>query len=157
MGTFYVFGIVEKFEAKSTQPLEQVDWIRYLNVRLDLEQYLTNFDDKTAKGELKKEVFEKNIEDFYNKLVEITSDDNIAIYFESFGTDIEKYQSRDVIMTFEYSDTHITLSADIAILFIEGKVLVEEFSFEPKLVNWLFRHANISNPLIGCVMSDVRS
>lgn len=49
MGTFYVFGIVEKFEAKSTQPLEQVDWIRYLNVRLDLEQYLTNFDDKTAK------------------------------------------------------------------------------------------------------------
>ncbi|MGY0694081.1 hypothetical protein ACW2QC_15085 [Virgibacillus sp. FSP13] len=157
MGAFYIFGIVGKFEAKSTQPLDQASWKRYLNERLDLKQYHTNFNDKTAEGELKKEVFEENIEDFYNKLVEITSDDKIAIYFESSGTDIEQYQSRDTVMTFEYRDTHISISASIAILFIEGKVFVEEFSMEPKLVNWLFRHTNISIPLAGCVMSDVLS
>lgn len=60
-------------------------------------------------------------------------------------------------MKFEYHDVHITISATISILFIQGKVLVEEFSFEPKLMNWLFRHINISNLLTGCVMSDVLS
>lgn len=157
MGAFYIFGVVEKFEAKSTHPLDQASWKQYLNERLDLRQYHTNFDDKTAEGELKKEVFEENIEDFYNKLVKITSDDKIAIYFEDSGTDIESYQSRDTIMTFEYNDTHISLSARIAVLFIEEKVFVEEFSIEPKLINWLFRHVDISNQLAGCVMSDVRS
>jgi len=58
-------------------------------------------------------------------------------------------------MTFKYHNTQITIAAEIAVLFIEGKVLVEEFSYEPKIVNWLFRHSNISNPLTGCVMSDV--
>lgn len=40
-------------------------------------------------------------------------------------------------------------------LFIEGKVMAEEFKIEPKIMNWLFRHANIPNQLTGCVMSGV--
>lgn len=60
-------------------------------------------------------------------------------------------------MTFKYHDTKITISAEIAVLFIEGKVFVEEFTFEPKIINWLFRNSSISNPLSGCVMSNVLS
>ena len=60
------------------------------------------------------------------------------------------------MMKFEYHDVHITISANIAILFIEGKVFVEEFSFEPKLMSWLSRHIDISNPLSGCIMNDVQ-
>ena len=40
-------------------------------------------------------------------------------------------------------------------LFIEGKVLAEEFYTEPHLINWLFRHSNIQNKLAGCVISDI--
>jgi hypothetical protein len=157
LGAFYILGIVKKFEAKSTQPLDQVNWNHYLNERLDTEQYTTTLADYTAKGELKEGVFEENIKIFYDKLIEMTGDEKIAIYFDHSGTDIDKYQVRDTMMKFEYHDVHITLSATIAILFIEGKVFVEEFSFEPKLMNWLFRHTDISNPLAGCVMSDVLS
>lgn len=35
------------------------------------------------------------------------------------------------------------------------KVLVEEFSIEPKLINWLFRHANLDNCLAGAIISTV--
>lgn len=156
MGAFYILGIVKKFEAKSTQALDQANWNQNLNERLDMEQYAVNLTDYTATGVLKEGVFEQNIETFYDKLVEMTGDEKIAIYFEHSGTDIEKYQIRDTMMKFEYHDVHITICATIAILFIEGKVFVEEFSFEPKLMNWLFRHTDISNPLVGCVMSDVQ-
>ncbi len=61
------------------------------------------------------------------------------------------------MITFQFPDTRITITAEIAILFIQGKVFVEEFSFEPKIINWLFRHIDISNSLAGCVMSDVLS
>lgn len=157
MGSFYILGVVNKFEAKSTSPLNQAHWEQYLNERLDLKQYTTTLTDQTAKGELKEEVFKENIEDLYKRLIEITGDDKIAIYFEDSKTDIENYQSRITVMTFKYHDTQITISAEIAILFIEGKVFVEEFSYEPKIINWLFRHINISNPLTGCVMGDVLS
>ncbi|MHA6250330.1 hypothetical protein ACXYMZ_00180 [Oceanobacillus sp. CAU 1775] len=157
LGAFYILGIVNKFEAKFTNPLNQVHWEQYINERIDLEQYTTTLTDFTAKGELKERVFKENIESFYKKLVEITKDDKIATYFEDSKTDIDNYQSRHTVMTFQYPDTQITISAEIAILFIEGKVFVEEFSFEPKIINWLFRHIDISNPLAGCVMSDVLS
>lgn len=157
MGAFYILGIVNKFEAKSTSPLGQIHWEQYVNERLDLEQYTTTLTDFTAKGKLKEGVFKENIESFYKKLVEITKDDTIATYFEDSKTDINNYQGRNTVMTFQYPDTQITLSAEIAILFIQGKVFVEEFSFEPKIINWLFHHIDISNPLAGCVMSDVLS
>lgn len=157
MGSFYILGIVNKFEAKSTSSLNQAHWEQYLNERLDLKQYTTTLTDNTVNGELKEEVFKENIEDFYKRLIEITGDDKIAIYFEDSKTDIENYQSRTTGMTFKYHDTQITISAEIVILFIEGKVFVEEFSYEPKIINWLFRHIDISNPLAGCVMNDVLS
>lgn len=75
MGAFYILGIVKRFEARSTQPLSQIQWVKRLNERIDLKQYTTTFAEYTAKGELKVEVFEENIETFYNKLVEITGDD----------------------------------------------------------------------------------
>ncbi|MFB4472744.1 hypothetical protein [Virgibacillus sp. SK37] len=155
MGAFYVLGIVNKFEAISTNQLNQVNWEQYLNERLDLEQYTTTLTDYTVKGNLKEEVFKENIEDFFKILVEITREDRITTYFGDSKTDIDSYHSRYTVMTFEYQDTQITISAEIAILFIEGKVSVEEFSFEPKIINWLFRHIDISNPLTGCVMGDV--
>lgn len=157
LGAFYILGIVNKFEEKSTSPLGQVHWEQYLNERLDLKQYTTTLTDYTVKGDLKKHVFKENIEDFYKKLVEMTGDDQTAIYFGDSKTDIDNYQSRTTGMTFKYHNTQITISAEIAILFIEGKVFVEEFSYEPKIINWLFRHIDISNPLAGCVMSDVLS
>lgn len=82
MGAFYILGIVNKFEAKFTNPLDQVHWEQYINERLDLEQYTTTLTDFTAKGELKEGVFKENIDNFYKTLVEITKDDNIATYFE---------------------------------------------------------------------------
>lgn len=101
MGSFYILGIVNKFEAKSTSPLNQAHWEHYLNERLDLKQYTTTLTDFTAIGELKEEVFKENIEDFYKRLIEITGEDKIAIYFEDSKTDIENYQSRTTGMTFK--------------------------------------------------------
>ncbi|WP_191126187.1 hypothetical protein [Cerasibacillus terrae] len=36
MGAYYILGIVKKFEAKSTQALDQVNWNQNLNERLDI-------------------------------------------------------------------------------------------------------------------------
>jgi hypothetical protein len=49
--------------------------------------------------------------------------------------DIEQYQGWVTKMSVKQHDTHITITADIAILFIEGKVLLEKFSIEMKLIN----------------------
>lgn len=155
MGTYYALGIVKKFTAKSTQALSQTDWKKHLNERLDMEQYSINFRDNAVEGEMKKEVFEKNIEDFYHKLVKITNNEQIAIYFEDSGTDMEKYQDWVTVMTVKEHSPNISLRAEFAILFIEGKVIAEEFSFEPQLMNWLFRHVDLSNPLSGCIMADI--
>lgn len=155
MGAFYILGIIDKFEAISTSPLNQIDWEQYINERLDLEQYTISLTDHVVKGKLREEVFKDNIEDFYKKLVEITREEEIAYYFHNNKTDIDSYHCRYTRMTFDYPDTQITISAEIAVLFIEGKVFVEEFSYEPKIMNWLFRHIDISNPLTGCVISDV--
>lgn len=155
MGTFYALGVVNKFTAKSNQTLNEANWNEYLNERLDTEQHTIIFRENAIEGELKKEVFENNIEDFYNKLVTITNNKRISIYFEDSGTDIEKYQHWVTGMTVNEHNPQITLSAEFAIVFIEGKVSVEEFSIEPNLMNWLFRHVDLSNPLSGCIMTDI--
>jgi len=155
MGTYYAIGVVKKFTAKSNQVLSEADWKDHLNERLDIEQYSIKFGDTSVEGVLKKEVFKNNIEDLYNKLVGITINDRISYYFERSGTDIDKYQDWITGMTLKEYNPNILLSAEFAILFIEGKVFVEEFSVEPKLINWLFRHTDLSNPLSGCIMSDI--
>lgn len=155
MGTFYALGVVKKFTAKSNQTLNEANWKEHLNERLDMEQYTINFRGNAIEGELKKEVFENNIEDFYNKLITITNYKPISIYFEDSGADVEKYQHWVTGMTVNEHSPQITLSAEFAILFIEGKVSVEAFSIEPSLMNWLFRHVDLSNPLSGCIMTDI--
>ena len=40
-------------------------------------------------------------------------------------------------------------------LMLEGKVLVEEVRTDPVLINYLFRHSNVSNPIKGAVISQV--
>lgn len=155
MGTYYALGIVKRLKAKSNQPLTKDDWKKYLNDRLDIEQYTTNYQDNVVEGELNTGVFEKNIEDFYKKLVKITGNEWVSLYYQDSGTDIEQYQNWTSGMKLVQQGCNITLSVDLAILFIEGKVFVEEFSIEPKLINWLFRHSDFSNPLTGCVMSDI--
>lgn len=155
MGTYYALGIVKNFTAKSNQALSQIDWKIHLTEKLDIEQYSINFRDNTVEGELKKEVFVENIEDFYHKLVKITNNEQIANYFEDSGIDIEKYQDWITVMTVKEHSPNISLRAEFAILFIEGKVIAKEFSFEPQLMNWLFRHVDLSNPLSGCIMTDI--
>ncbi|TMN21841.1 hypothetical protein [Lentibacillus cibarius] len=155
MGTYYALGIVKHFTAKSDQAISPAIWNVYLDERIDIQLYTLRMNGAEIHGELKMEVFEDNIEDFYNKLVEITDNEKISIYFEDSGKNMEQYQSWVTEMTVKQYDPNITLTAELAILFIEGKVLVEEFSIEPKLINWLFRHVNLANPLVGCVMCDI--
>ncbi|MCI1763677.1 hypothetical protein [Heyndrickxia oleronia] len=59
---------------------------------------------------------------------------------------MEKYQDWVTRMTLQEYNSNILLSAEFAILYIEGKVIIEEFNNEPKLINWLFRHSDLSNP-----------
>jgi hypothetical protein len=47
------------------------------------------------------------------------------------------------------------LSGMALFLFIEGKVGAEEFEIEPLLLNWLFRHSSLENPLAGAVVSII--
>ncbi|TMN21850.1 hypothetical protein [Lentibacillus cibarius] len=155
MGTYYALGIVKKFTAKSNQELSEANWEDHMNERLDIDQYAVSVKDNVIEGVLKEKVFRENIEDLYNKLVQITNDRQVSVYLEDSGTDIEQYQTWRTGMTIKEYDSNITLTVELVILFIEGKVIVEEFSIEPKLINWLFRHASLSNPLAGCIMSDI--
>lgn len=50
MGAFYILGIVSKFETRSTSPLDQAHWVKYLDERLDLKQYTTTLTDYTAEN-----------------------------------------------------------------------------------------------------------
>ncbi|GAE94590.1 hypothetical protein JCM21714_3762 [Gracilibacillus boraciitolerans JCM 21714] len=155
MGTFYTLGVAKNFSARSHQSLSRDEWINLLNDRLDIKEYTISFKDTEVNGSLKKEVFKENIEDFYKKLVAIIENDFILNWFEYAKTDMERYESSITKMEINQENIHINLEAELAILFIEGKVMVEEFNTEPKLMNWLFRHVNLSNKLAGCVMSDI--
>lgn len=155
MGKYYALGIVKKFKAKSNHALTQVAWEQYLNERLDLARYTLKFGDDVVEGKLNQNIFKENIEDLYDKLFQIISNDLVSAYFEYKGTDIEQYQTWMTGMSIKDYNPSINLSAELAILFIEGKVFVEEFTIEPKLMNWLFRHVDLSNPLSGCIMTDV--
>lgn len=155
MGTFYALGIVKEFTATNSESISQVEWNELLNEWLDVEQYTINFKDNEVKGSLKKDIFANNIEDFYKKLVAISNNEYILNWFNDYRIDIEKYQTEVVRMKFKQHNHPFVLTAELALLFIEGKVLVEEFNTEPMLMNWLFRHADLSNKLAGCVMSDI--
>lgn len=154
MGTHYALGVVKEFEAQSSQTIGKDYWKKYLNERIDLNQYTVTFNDNKVEGKLKEEVFEVNIEDFYNKLVQITNDEDLSYYLEISGVNMNQYPDWATEITIQ-NDPDITLSVKIAILFIEGKVLAEQFTTEPLLINWLFKHVDLTNPLSGCILSDI--
>lgn len=155
IGTYYTLGIVKSFEATSYDALSKNEWKEFLNERFDIQQYSLHVEDKKVKGSLKKDVFEENIEDFYIKLVAMIEDDYILNWFNDHKTNMDKYDHWDSVLRFKHKGNGIILTSELAMLFIEGKVLAEEFYIEPKLINWLFRHANLSNKLAGCVMSGI--
>ena len=80
----------------------------------------------------------------------------ILYYLEKYGSDIDRFPSENCKFVAHDADKkRIDIRASLSLLFIEGKVLVEQFSIEPALLNWLFRHSDFGNPLAGAVLSDI--
>lgn len=159
MGTYYTLGVVEEFEATSKNKiLSETEWQKLLNERLDLSLFNITLEEKTISGALKENIFEENIEHFYEKLKEMANSEDINYYFESQGNKITNYQ-QDVtsIKLKAKEDTFVVCHMKFLLLFIEGKVLTEQFIEEPKLMNWLFRHCDLGNPLAGCIISSITS
>ncbi|WP_188453365.1 hypothetical protein [Virgibacillus oceani] len=159
MGTFYTIGIIKEFKATSNQHLTANEWDKVLNVRVDLELYDLNFTDSGVVARLESNIFSENITDFYGVFKEILGTNrnpNFDHYEKDFGTDIENYQIANTILNFqEINGRTVTLDIQFVLLFLEGKVMVEEFYTEPALINWLFRNSKIDNKLAGCVVSEV--
>jgi hypothetical protein len=158
MGTYYTLGIIKEFVAESHASYSEADWQKFLNEKIDttLFELTIKSEEKSLTGVLKKGIFENNIQDFYSKLVKITNDKAVDYYFEENGTDIDNYSDDSVEMYFYANENEeIIVTFRYVLLFIEGKVLAEEFSIEPKLINWLFRHCDFGNSLSGCIISSI--
>ena len=158
MGTFYTLGVIRDFTAKANERYSETDWQKFLTEKIDPTLFDLIFEDegKSVRGTLKDGIFENNIQDFYDKLLKITNNRLINDYLKHYGVDINKYHTDDLEMDF-YLDNNkkIVMGFSFVLLFIEGKVLVEEFNTEPKLINWLFRHCNFGNCLSGCIISSI--
>ena len=156
MGTYYGLGIVAKFEAQAQNNLSMDIWRKILNNRFNIEIFDMAIDKSTVTGRLKENVFKENIENFINLLSAITESDSIGYSFRKHGTNIEEYQQfRTEMRVNDDYGKEVTVNITMVLLFTEGKVLVEEFSKEPKLINWLFRHSNIENKLRGAIISAI--
>lgn len=156
MGTFYALGVIKSFNAKSTNVLSFDEWNKLLNEKIDTDLFDIVVEGKHIRGSIKNNIFTDNIEDFYKKLKDITHEEDIDYYFHEFGTEIESYQDDyGIIYIHDSEGKNITLHIVFVSLFIEGKVLAEEFNIEPKLINWLFRHVDFGNRLAGCIVSDI--
>ncbi len=158
MGTYYSLGVVKNFTAESNEVLSYQEWINNLNQRFDTSLFniQSNNGGMHIEGTLKKDVFEENISDFYEKLEKITHDDSIADYLDEYGVKIDDYYD-DYTSIFFNTATNQEITVDITYIsiFSEGKVSAEEFSIEPMLMNWLFRHSNFGNCLSGCIISGI--
>lgn len=160
MGTYYTLGIIHRFTARTERTLSKEEWIKLLDSRLDTSLFdLEILSDSGAKGILKANVFSDNITGFYRLLKDILGADRndcIDYYEKEFGTDLANYQSEYSSFKIQTDQGYtVIINFDFALLFIEGKVLAEEFYSEPLLMNWLFRNSRMENPLSGCVISDV--
>lgn len=159
MGSDYSLGIIHEFTVTTQESLMKEEWEKALNDRLDLSLFDLEFSDSEVKGKLNPTIFSENIADFYNILRKILGsrrNGNIDYYEDSYGTELENYQSWYTSLQFEDgAGRSIKLKASFVLLFVEGKVMVEEFYTEPVLMNWLFRNSNIPNKLAGCVISDI--
>jgi hypothetical protein len=159
MGTYYSLGIIHKFKASSQQHLTEEEWERVLNDRVDLNLFDLTYDDSELAGSIDSNVFNENIADFYSILRKILGknrNENIDYYESEYGTEIKNYQKEYTRLQFEDEmGNSIRIDINFVLLFIEGKVFVEEFYTEPVLMNWLFKNSNIQNKLAGCIVSRV--
>lgn len=159
MGTYYTLGIIRKFKASSHRPLTKEEWERVLNDRIDLKLFGLTYNHSELNGSIDSNIFKENIADFYNILKKILGknrNQNIDYYEAEYGTEIENYQEEYTRLDFEDGlGNSIRLDINFVLLFIEGKVFVEEFYTEPVLMNWLFRNSSIQNKLAGCIVSRI--
>ncbi|MCM3671637.1 hypothetical protein M3181_22020 [Mesobacillus maritimus] len=183
MGTFYTLGIINRFGAQATKggskyfgrehlPLGESVWKEVLNERIDTSIFdLEMQEEGTITGLLKNSVFQENINDFYEILREILGEHrngNIDHYEKDYflhhrdihGEDVEDdadypFEWADDIRILNKDGLEIRIECQFIMLMLEGKVLVEEFSTDPVLINYLFRNSNIKNPLAGAVISQV--
>jgi len=156
MGTFYGLGLARGFIATSRDDIPAEDWTSLLSKRLALDLFEVVLAATEVKGTLRDGLFEANIEEFYAVLLDMTAHPDVTFYLDQYGTDIAAYPGET--MRLSWNDTNhgpIRLKLDCVLLFVEGKVLAEEFSFEPRLCNWLFRHAPLENPLRGAIFSGI--
>lgn len=161
MGTYYAIGIVKKFEAQARHafsPISPSALEEAVAKRWDLNLFDLSHADRTLEGTLKPGLFENNIKGFVDKLVEIAPDceSDLRFNFENYGADVDRYDSQPCRMTIPSPDGQLVgVRADLAPVFIEGKVLAECFTIEPVLMSWLFRHCDFGNPLVGAVASSI--
>ena len=159
MGSYYTIGVFSSLNATSTGLLTRKEWVEILNERVDIQLFDLQINRDEAEAFLRPDIFSENIADFYNVLRSILGQErnrNIDYYEKEYGTELEDYQFADTTLYLQHpKGDHITLDMSIALLFIEGKVLAEEFDTDPVLINWLFRHSNIESKLAGCVISAI--
>lgn len=153
MGTYYALGIGKEFDAYTNATFTSEKWQKILNERFDIDLYNIDIQPNSVEANLKQGVFEENIEDLYRLLKQITQKESIDYYFTRHGTKKDEYSSDIIVVHISDEEGNkIRLRIKLILLFIEGKVLAEEFSCEPKIVNWLFRHSNLNNKLAGCII-----
>jgi hypothetical protein len=157
MGAYYTLGLIQRFTARSERALSEEKWKQLLNERVNLELFEIEFTPDQVNAVLKEKIFEDNIEDFYCKLKKITHDNGIDYYFTENGTQRDNYDW-DRTRVYFCNDENEKIAMHVleyTSLFTEGKVLAEEFSIEPKLINWLFRHCDFGNCLAGAIISTI--
>ncbi len=159
MGTFYSLGIVQNFTAKSTGATssEPRDLESAVGDRLNLDLFNLRQNTTGLSGQLKPGILEDYLEDFVQTLKQIANQNQkIDDYWNFYGTQWENYPLEYWSMEFkDAQEQTIKLSGKALFLFIEGKVGAEEFEIEPLLLNWLFRHSSLENPLGGAVVSII--
>ena len=183
MGTFYAIGIIRQFTAIATKgknahwgfdevPLSKEEWINGLSSRIDPDIFdLFVQEDGSINGFLKNDIFQQHINGFYETLRAILGENrngNIDYYENEFcmhhkdihsdydyGEDRYLIEGARPIHFIDKEGFGIQIKSDFIMLMLEGKVLVEEFSTDPVLINYLFRHSNIDNPLKGAIISGI--
>ena len=167
-------GTSRHYQFRDHLPLSETEWKEALGKRIDTAIFkLEMQEDGTIKGFLNNDVFNQNIKGFYDVLREILGEGRNGNFDYYEKNMIRNGELQEINDNDEYYDTgypfewahplrilnkdgvEIQINCQFIMLFIEGKVLVEEFFTDPVMINYLFRHSNINNPLKGAVISQV--
>ena len=126
---------------------------------MDVSLFDLQITDVKVEGSLRPGIFCENISNFYEVLrgiLGVKRNPCLDYYEKEYGVNLDSYQMETTNLHIQNEDgLSIRLDLTFALLFIEGKVLVEEFYTEPVLINWLFRNSNIENKLAGCIVSEI--